>query len=73
MKRVQIIIILILTYISTFAQINIWEGTSVRKNVKLTPYVVKGDNNIAVIVCPGGSYFWHDTVTEGTKVAEWLN
>ena len=73
MKRVQIIIILILTYISTFAQINIWEGTSVHKNVKLTPYVVKGDNNIAVIVCPGGSYFWHDTVTEGTKVAEWLN
>lgn len=26
----------------------------------------------AVIVCPGGSYCWHDYDTEGTEVAEWL-
>jgi acetyl esterase/lipase len=26
----------------------------------------------AIIVCPGGSYCWHDYETEGTCVAEWL-
>lgn len=26
----------------------------------------------AVIVCPGGSYFWHDKQTEGHEVAQWL-
>jgi len=25
-----------------------------------------------IIVCPGGSYCWHDYETEGTEVAEWL-
>lgn len=52
------------------AQINIWEGQG--KNVKLTPYLADGEGNMAVIVCPGGSYFWHDTQTEGIEVAEWL-
>ncbi len=27
----------------------------------------------AVIVCPGGSYYWLDKENEGEKVAEWLN
>jgi len=27
---------------------------------------------MAVIVCPGGSYFWHDIEVEGYGVAEWL-
>lgn len=53
--------------------INIWEGTECKAKVKLTPYLVGGENNIAVIVCPGGSYFWHDTKIEGADVAEWLN
>lgn len=77
-KRFQISIIiavLILTHVLTAqAQINIWEGTSVRHRVELTPYLVKGNTPApAVIVCPGGSYFWHDMVNEGSKVAEWLN
>lgn len=77
-KRFQISIIiavLILTHVLTAqAQINIWEGTSVRHRVELTPYLVKGYTPApAVIVCPGGSYFWHDMVNEGSKVAEWLN
>jgi acetyl esterase/lipase len=38
----------------------------------LTPYIAEGENNPCVIVCPGGSYFWHDTENEGIKVAEWL-
>lgn len=77
-KRFQISIIiavLVLTHVLTAqAQINIWEGTSVRHRVELTPYLVKGNTSApAVIVCPGGSYFWHDMVNEGSKVAEWLN
>jgi acetyl esterase/lipase len=77
-KRFQISIIiavLVLTNVLTAqAQINIWEGTSVSHRVELTPYLVKGNTPApAVIVCPGGSYFWHDMVNEGSKVAEWLN
>lgn len=77
-KRFQISIIiavLILTHVLTAqAQINIWEGTSVRHRVELTPYLVKGNTPApAVIICPGGSYFWHDMINEGSKVAEWLN
>lgn len=56
----------------TAQSINIWEGTNCKANVKLTPYLAKGDNNIACIVCPGGSYFWLDKKTEGIGVAEWL-
>ena len=73
--QISIIAVLILTHVlTTQAQINIWEGTSVRHRVELTPYLVKGNTPApAVIVCPGGSYFWHDMVNEGSKVAEWLN
>lgn len=52
--------------------INIWEGTSCRKNVPLTCFPANGDSKIAVIVCPGGSYCWHDFETEGIEVAQWL-
>lgn len=52
--------------------INIWEGTDCSEKVMLTPYIADGDNNIACIVCPGGSYFWLDKKTEGVGVAEWL-
>ena len=51
---------------------NIWEGTSCKEEVMLTPYLAPGENNIACIVCPGGSYFWLDKKTEGIGVAEWL-
>jgi len=73
MKRLSIIVIGFLMAISCVAQINIWENTDCHKKVKLTPYIVEGDNNIGVIVCPGGSYFWHDSETEGHDVAKWLN
>lgn len=52
--------------------VNIWAGTDCKATVKLTPYLAQGDNNIAVIVCPGGSYFWLDKKTEGIGVAKWL-
>lgn len=43
-----------------------------KKHIKLTPYLVNGENNTAIVICPGGSYFWHDTETEGHMVAKWL-
>lgn len=54
-------------------QINIWEGTDVHHRVTMAPYIVKGSKNPAIIVCPGGSYFWHDMGGEGKEVAQWLN
>ena len=54
-------------------KVNIWEGTSVHKCVEMTAYLSDGtQTNTAVIVCPGGSYFWHDTQTEGHDVGRWL-
>ena len=60
--------------IGSSAQVNIWEGTRVKKRVLLTPYIPAKRLAPAktVIVCPGGSYFWHDTETEGHDVARWL-
>lgn len=54
------------------AQVNIWEGTDVEKRVEMTPYLAEGKGNIGVVVCPGGSYFWHDMQTEGHEVGRWL-
>lgn len=58
----------------TLAQekVNIWQGTSCKKKVELTAYLALGDHNKAVIVCPGGSYLWHDMDAEGHAVGKWL-
>lgn len=71
MYRWLSIIMFILTS-TVSAQINIWEGTACKKDVQLTPYLANGGNGVAVIVCPGGSYFWLDMKNEGQSVAEWL-
>lgn len=39
---------------------------------KLRAYMPSSPNGTAVIVCPGGSYFWHDFRYEGDSVATWL-
>ncbi len=52
--------------------VNIWQGTGVKKYVEMIPYLAPGQSNVAVIVCPGGSYFWHDMQAEGAAVGEWL-
>lgn len=39
----------------------------------LTPFLTNSSKpTAAVIVCPGGSYCWPGTKTEGTEVAQWL-
>lgn len=53
-------------------KVNIWEGVPGHKRVELTPFLAPGSGNTAVVVCPGGSYFWHDITTEGYDVARWL-
>ena len=55
--------------------ISLWEGYDVShgKQVTLTPYLAENnETGLAVIVCPGGSYFWLDEETEGDGVARWL-
>ena len=55
-------------------KIRLWEGTPVKaRSVTLEEFLPEdGGNGIAIIVCPGGSYCWHDYDTEGEGVAEWL-
>ena len=72
MYRIIIIFLLSLQFSQTEAQVNIWEGVKGHKKVEMTPYLAQGSDNKAVIVCPGGSYFWHDMHTEGHDAARWL-
>lgn len=60
------------TVLATNTGINIWENTNCSDVVKLTPYIANGGDNIGVIICPGGSYYWLDKNTEGHDVAKWL-
>ena len=73
-KYALVAIILLPTFnaIAQNTPFNIWANTECKANVKLTPYLAKGSDNIGIIVCPGGSYFWLDKKTEGDGVAEWL-
>ncbi len=75
MYRLIVILFMNMLFTVAYSQINIWEGTSVHKRVELTPYISDAKHtlsNMAVIVCPGGSYFWHDIETEGHEVGRWL-
>lgn len=72
MQRLLILIQTLLTSICVSAQVNIWEGTSRDVDVELIPYPVEGQDNTGIIICPGGSYFWHDMEAEGHDVAHWL-
>lgn len=71
----KLVVLLVFSFCCTLnitAQVNVWEGTPRRPKVVMTPYLAPGQGNTAVIVCPGGSYFWHDMETEGHEVARWL-
>lgn len=56
----------------TSAQIDIWQDVPGHKKVWLTPYTLPGSGHMAVIVCPGGSYYWHGMTAEGEETALWL-
>lgn len=76
MKFASLIAGFLLSSISLIAQetpIRIWAGTELsRQKVTLTPYLPESKPTAAIIVCPGGSYCWHDMETEGIAVAQWL-
>lgn len=40
--------------------------------IHLTEYLPQGKAEVAVVVCPGGSYCWLSKKTEGSEVARWL-
>ena len=61
-----------LSLFTSAESVNIWEGTSCNQKVLLTPYIADNSDGVSIIVCPGGSYFWHDIETEGHGVAKWL-
>lgn len=73
-KLLAFILILLsaLTMTAQSSQINIWQDTPVKSEVIMKPYLAPGSDNRAVIVCPGGSYFWLARKTEGDGVARWL-
>ena len=73
MKKIFIILCLVPLIVNVDSQVvNIWNGTNVHKKVLMTAYLSEGKGNKAVVICPGGSYFWHDTENEGHMVAHWL-
>ena len=72
-RRLTLILLSVLIAASALAAVNIWEETPGHERVELTPYIATGDvKPVSVIVCPGGSYFWHDINVEGHDVARWL-
>lgn len=75
-NKICILLAMLLWCIEVSSQntINIWEDTPVKSNVSLTYFPADPDKStgIGIIVCPGGSYFWHDNETEGIGVAKWL-
>ena len=78
--RKYLVIALLFLCVALHAQtVYIWEppfrGTqdAYRKGpVTLTAYLPEGTPKAAVIVCPGGSYFWLDKKGEGRLVGEWF-
>lgn len=73
--RWWVLAVLLSVVFTSNAQIQIWEGTPEKaSSVTLTPFIPEGKtrSDVAVIVCPGGSYHWLDISTEGIGVAKWL-
>lgn len=71
--RLLFILLFNLLALTAESQVNIWQNEG-RRKVELTPYPADQGmaTGTAVIVCPGGSYFWHDMDAEGHEVGLWL-
>ena len=75
MKKIILVLSLLLITGMAKAQVKIWEGLDIShgRRVKLTSYLAENNpTGRAVIVCPGGSYYWLDKKNEGDTVAMWL-
>ena len=75
MKFVYFLLLFFSVSLSLSAQepIPIWPDNSPRKARKVTvkPYIAES-SDVAIIVCPGGSYFWLDYGNEGEAVGRWM-
>ena len=73
MRGWLVLCVLIFVFRVESQSVSLWEGTVLhRHHVPLTPFLPQQPPRAAVIVCPGGSYSWHDMETEGFLVAQWL-
>jgi len=73
MRKSLILFLLVLCTAMQARTVKVWEGTPVHAaSVTLTEYFPEGEPRAAVVVCPGGSYFWLDKRGEGELVGEWL-
>jgi len=75
MKKLILVLSLFLLTGMVKAQTKIWQGLDIRHGKKVTLTSYMADDNPtgrAVIVCPGGSYYWLDKKNEGDTVAMWL-
>ena len=63
-------VVLVTQALAQTKKIHIWHNTRVNnEEVTLTAYEPERPNGMAVIICPGGSYFWLSLGTEGHDVA----
>ena len=80
LKRSCLLILFLCLSVCGYASIHptdtiaLWQGENIRFGKEVALYAYKPDkpNGISIIVCPGGSYYWHDKENEGELVAEWL-
>lgn len=75
MKKLILVFSLLLLTGMAKAQVKIWEGLDIShgRRVKLTSFLAdENPTGAAIIVCPGGSYYWLDKKNEGDTVAMWL-
>ena len=71
MRRLFVFVLLLALPVLLPAKGNVIPGRDGRASLEaFVP--ADGGNGTAVIVCPGGSYFWLDDKTEGVDVARWL-
>jgi len=70
-KLVTLLLVVLCTAVKA-QTVRVWDGTPVHAASTLTAYLPEGEPKAAVVVCPGGSYFWLDKVSEGRLVGEWL-
>ena len=87
MNKLLFTLLLLLASINPVASqtLNVWQGVPHhRARVTLQRYAAQATDSdtlaqrfqhlgVSVVVCPGGSYFWHDMKHEGREVGEWLS
>lgn len=80
MKKTGVKILLLMLFVPILLwaggdTVHLWQQKGKgRGQVKLTSYLPVQTDTLApaVIICPGGSYFWLDRKKEGHDVAQWL-